>query len=353
MLSRAKGRGLRQGFGSKQRGYALVELALALLLASLLAAWAAHTMVNRYNDARAQAGAVWMEAIHKAMLAYVRQHGPAMQMAGDPAALVGHGFQDWRKPTLAELTLAGLLSAGVAHSTRLLGAARVHVWRRGECPGDACIIEALVHGDQPLRDADQDLPDQAMIAQWLLAAQGEGAAVHAADAGRIRGPAFAFSSTLPDGTVLPIGTVGMAVTAEHQALWSFLRVRDPRDPDFQGPLSVAGDLHGRGDGVLEGQLVIHAQGEDDQPCVPDNAVVHDVRGGLLVCKDGFWRSASRMAGGGYGYNMKHRCQTADGVKTANPVTGDCSCPWYTVAVQILDTGPNDPVGRQYAYLCVG
>lgn len=339
--------GERRHSAGRQTGYVLLELAVALLLAGLLAVWGVQALVHRFNDAQAQSAAVWMEAVHKAVLAYVRRHGAEMQTAPDHEALVHHGYGDWRAPTLAELAQAGLLSSGVPHATRLTGAARVNVWRRGVCPGDGCIVEALVHGDRPLRDAAGEWPDESMMAQWLLAAQGQGAAVHAGDPAHMRGAAFAFSSTLPDGTVLPAGTVGMAVTADHQALWSFLRVGDPRNPDFQGGMSVARDI------TLGGQLVIGGTAGDGESCAPENAVVHDVAGGLLVCRHGRWRAGGRM-GGGYGYNTLHGCHTSDGMSTANPVTQRCTCPWYTSAVRIMDSGPRPaPEGRQYAYLCVG
>jgi len=337
-----------------QQGYALLELALALLIASLLAAWGAHAFVNRFNDAQAQAAAVWMDAVHKAVVAYIRRHGPDMQTASAPDALLIEGFADWRAPTLPELARAGLLSEGMAQATRLTGAGRVTVWRRGDCPGNDCVVEALVHGERPLYDDIRHAPDEAMMAQWLLAAQGKGVAVQPGDPSSMRGAGFALDSTLPNGTMLPVGTVGMAVTAEHLALWSYLRVRDPRDPDFRGGLSVAGDIGGGRDIALAGQLVIGAHRNEGEECEPDNAVVHDTAGGLLVCREGRWRSSSRSGGGGYGYNSLYGCQTREGVSTANPLTGFCSCPWYAVAVRILEAGTNTyPDGKQYAYLCVG
>lgn len=337
-----------------QGGYALLELTLAMLIASVLAAWGMQSLVNRIDDAEAQSAAVWMEAIYKAVVAYVRHHGTAIQSAAGPAVLSAQGFADWQRPTVQEFVHARFLSPGIPVATRLTGAARISVWRRGECPGDHCVVEALVHGERPLARSPGGSPDQAMIAQWLLAAQGNGAAVHADDPSRLRGAAFALSNVLPDGTVLPMGTVGMAVTAEHLPLWSYLRVRDPRDPDFQGGLSVQGDVLGGGDVALSGQLVIGAQGHDGEDCATDNAVVHEAEGGLLVCRLGRWRAASRGGGGGFAYNTLHGCAGADGVSTVNPLTGACSCPWYAVAVRFLDTGPRPyPEGRQYAYLCVG
>lgn len=338
----------------RQGGYALVELALVLLITSLLAAFGARTLANRLNDAQAESAAVWMESVHKGLLAYVRRHGPDIQEATDTTALAAQGYQDWRTPTLAELKQSGLLSSGMPDSIRLTGTARLNVWRRGDCPGESCVVEALVHGERPLRVVSGGQVDENMVAQWLLAAGGEGAAVHTRDPDRIRGAAFAFSSSLPDGSVLPAGTVGMAVTAEHQALWSFLRVGDQRDPDFQGRLSVAGSLHGARDMELAGQLVLGARDQDSAGCAKEDAVVHSIEGGLLVCRDGRWRSVSQVAGG-YSYNMVHGCQLSDGKLTANPITGDCSCPWYATAVPILDNGRSfsDPEGRQVAYLCVG
>lgn len=338
----------------RQQGYALIELAVALLIGSLLAAWGAQALVNRYRDAQAQAAAVWMAAVHKAVGAYVRRHGPDIQSAESADTLVIDGFADWRSPTLAELVEAGLLSPGVAHGTALTGAARITVWRDGSCPGAVCAVEALIHGERPLIDPVHRDPDQAMIAQWLLAAEGKGAAVQPADPASMRGAAFAFDSTLPNGDVLPVGTVGMAVTAEHLALWNYLRVRDPRDPDFQGALSVKGDISGRANASVDGQLVVGAVHEEGMPCEPDNAIAHDLPGGLLVCKDGLWRSASRSGGGAYGYHSIYGCQTAEGTSTANPITGSCACPWYATAVLIMEMGPNlYPDGKQYAYLCVG
>lgn len=343
----------RRSVQSSQRGYALVELALILLIASLLATWGVHTLVNRINDAQARSAAAWMEAMHKAVLAYVQRFGPEIQEAEHSAALAIHGFADWRAPAFDELRQAGLLTQGMPQAAPLTGPARVSVWRRGECPGDECVVEALVHGEWPIRDGKLGEPDEAKVAQWLLASQGEGAAVHPREPDRIRGAAYSFSSTLPDGTVLPVGTVARAVTAEHQALWSFLRVKDRRNPDFQGQLSVVGSLQTGADAVVAGQVVIGAQFHDGMECEPEKAVAHNVLGGLLVCQLGRWRSSGR-AGGGYGYNLLYGCETPEGYPMANPVTGDCSCPWYTSTVPIYDSGPQPaPQGRQIAYLCVG
>lgn len=342
------------GLSRAQQGSMLIELAVALVIATLLAAWGAHTLVNRYRDAQAQAAAVWMESLHKAVVAYVRRHGPDIQTAVDVQALVLPGFADWQAPSLGELAEAGLLSSAIPHSTPLTGSAQIAVWRSGDCPGNVCAVEALINAERALLDADGSETDQAMVAQWLLAAQGKGAAVQPARPDRIQGGALDLDNRLPGGRVLPVGTVGMAVTAEHLALWSYLRVRDPRNPEFQGQMSVEGNIAGGADARFSGQLVVGATHDRGEPCDAENAIAHAREGGLLVCRENLWRSAGGAGAGGYGYHSLRGCRTANGESTANPVTGSCSCPLYAVEALIMEVGENDfPDGKQYAYLCVG
>lgn len=332
----------------------MLELTLALLLATLIAVWGVQVLVHRLEDAEAQSAAVWMDAMRKALAAYLLQHGPALQAADDPPAAFIEGFDDWRRPTVQELAGAGLLSQGIGPAVRLTGSARLVVWRRGSCPGDACAVEGLVYGDTPLLRPQDGSVDAARVAQWLLASQGHGGAVHAADPERIRGASFAIGTTVSGGAPLPVGTVGMAVTAEHLAQWSFLRVGDVRNPDFRGGLSVAGNVSSGGDATVGGRLVIEAQNANGTSCEPEGAVSHDIAGGLLICRWGLWRPASRGGAGGYSHNSLHGCVGPDGVSTLNPLTGDCSCPWYAVAVRLFDTG-HSPLyeGRQQVFICVG
>ena len=334
----------------------MVELAVAAMLAMLLVVWGAQALMNRLTESQARSAAVWMSVVHKAVMAYIERHGPEIQAAVGPGDLAAHGYSDWRFPTLAELTQAGMLSPATPSGTRLTGAARIAVWRNGPCPGDACMVEALVYGEKPLHGRDGGIPDEAMVAEWLLAAEGKGAAVHANDPLHIRGASFRYGSVLPYGDALPAGTVGMGVTAEHLAKWSYLRVGDRRDPDFQGPLSVQGDLYAGEAARIRREVVVETEQFDGSTCTPEQemAIVHDVKGGLLVCRGGIWRSSSRGGGGGYGYNTLYGCRLRDGTPTHNPLTGSCSCPLYATAVPIFDSGPQEfPGGVQYAYLCVG
>jgi hypothetical protein len=337
---------------ARQQGAALIELAMALALAILIASWAAQGVVHRFNDAQAQAAAVWMRTLHKAALSYVGRHAPGIQMASAPSDLAAEGYADWRAPKVEELMDAGLVPSGFPTVNGLAGEARVAVWTRGNCPGSDCIVEALVYGSRPLLKKGSE-PDEAMIAQWLLGAEGFGAAVHPSDPDHLRGSAYALASVLDNGMALPVGTVGMAVTTEQQAFWNFLRVRDPRDPDLQGALTVAGDLNAASDVSLDGRLLIRSQAVAGARCDTDGALVQESNAGLLICRMWQWRPVSRI-GGGYGHNSLYGCSSPDGLSTANPLTGGCFCPSYAMPFLLLDTGESSgPTGRQRAYLCVG
>lgn len=335
----------------RQQGFALVELAIALLIATLLAIWGSSQLVDRINDAAAQSAATWMSSVRMAAHAYLERNRSALQLAEAPGALAHLGYADWSRPGLPEFKAAGLLSAGFPeHGIRGLSAV-VQVLRSGSCPGTACRLEALVHGQPPLPAVLSSSSGEQVVAQWLLAAQGQGGAVTASRPDRVGGAAFEFPNpAAPHLQALPPGTVAMAVTVEQLASADYLRVRDARDPLFQGDVTVGQDLRAQADVDVQGRLLIGAEAVDRGPCQAANQIARGQYGGLLVCRDQIWQSAGGRGGGGYSTNTKTGCAPG----TYNLVTGDCSCPAGYGAVRIAESGSIMAAeGLTRGYICIG
>ena len=340
----------------RQRGFALIELTIAVLIATLLAVWAAQTMVVKVNDAAAQSAALWMLSVRKAVHAYLEKNAGLLSEAQTLAALSPNGYADWSRPTILELKGQGLLSAGFPTQVGRGLSAKVLIMRSGSCPGIDCRFESLVYSDRPLSAKSGAEVDEHMLAQWTLAAQGFGGIVSPARPGVLSGAAFSYSNPpTPDIASLPVGTVAMAITAEQLGILDFLRVRDKRDPDFQASLSVAGNVDAKSSLRVQDYLTISRQEHAYVFCEQEGAVAGEVMGGLLVCRNRVWRSAGRGGGGGFMLNTRSFCADSIGMPTGNPVTGACSCPSGTAAIRISDSGPATEKlseGRSMGYLCV-
>ena len=332
-----------------QRGFALLELAVVMLIATLAAVFAADRLAQRARDAMAEGHAAWMTSLRQAAQRYVERHAAMLAEEGEAARL--DGFADAFAPTLAELKTAGLLSPGFpAQGARGLGG-RVLLIRGADCPSSSCRIEALVHSDGPLGRAASNGPDPSMVAHWLGAAMGWGGAVMPDRMQQISGAAFSFPNPPVAGMApLPGGTVAMAVTAEQLGALDYLRVEDRRDPRFRGSASIAGDLSTGAALLVHDHLRIGGQARAQTVCEIEGAIVQERYGGLLVCREGQWRSAGGSGGGGYSINSLSGCVAAG----ANPVTGGCSCPAAHLPVRIADSMSAVPSeGRTRGYICVG
>lgn len=337
----------------EQRGFAMLELIVAAIIATLLAVWAGNTLVNKINDASAQASAVWMLAVKKSVHGYIQRHAGALAQAADTGALSQEGYVDWGAPTLSELKADGLLSPGFPEFVSPGAGATIRVMRRGSCPGPSCRIEALVHSKQPFLLAENHQVDEQMIAQWIMAAQGWGGSVSGTKPHLVRGTAFEMPNPPASGPALLAGTVALAITSEQLGYLDFLRVGDIRDPDFQGKATVKGDISTKGSLHAQQYLHVGAQANLYESCADNSAVAREVNGGLLVCRDNVWRPSSRVGSGGYSFNMLYGCRTRTNTSTENPVTGACSCPGQSVPILIADSGPQVfPEGRTMGYLCV-
>lgn len=304
-----------------QRGFALLELTVALLIATLLAVFAADRLAQRGRDAMAESYAVWIATLRHGVFRYLEDHAATLREQGANAQLTG--FSNPLNPTAAQLRAAGFLAMGFPlHGPGGVGAG-VQVIRGPECPSEGCRLEALIFSDQPMGKSASRAYHPSMLAHWLLIGMGRGGAVMEGRPQKVEGATFAFANPPVNGmAALPVGTVALAITSEQLGALEYLRVKDRRNPQFQGSATIAGDLATHSALYVEQHLHIGTAAVSQTLCSNDGAVVQEQNGGLLVCRAGRWGSAGGRGGGGYSLNSLSGC-TATGI---NPVTGGCSCP---------------------------
>ncbi len=351
-----------------QGGFVLVELAVAGLILVLLSAWAAHAWAQRVRDFQAQSLAVWMTAAQGAARSYLRRHAPALGLADEPGALADEGFADWSAPGWDEMRAAGFVPAGWTDAGPLGHALGLRVLRSGACPGADCRLTALVHTRGPLLGRDGGAVDEGLVAQWLMAVQGRGMVVWPHAPRVLSGAA----RRLPAPEDWPAGIVALAAEDDGTApsgaappageidLGPYLRVRDERDPEFQGGATVQGDV-AAGGSIRSGAslrardfLVIEQSAAEHGGCTQEGAMsVERSRDAILLCRQGRWRSAGRPDGGGFLSHSRRGCADGTGVFRGNPVTGDCSCPFNYTPVMVSDAGTlTAPEGRTTGFICV-
>ncbi|MAK56015.1 MAG: hypothetical protein CML17_09265 [Pusillimonas sp.] len=291
-----------------------------------------------------------MRTAKTAVLHYLTQHGSAIRQADGDGSFNLPGYSNWEKPTIGELVSESLLPAGFPDHVASGAGLAVQILRSGTCPSLACKLEALIFTQDVLMPKTGSGDYASMQAQWTLAARGEGGAVLATQPNRILGASFNFPNPpVSEMAALPIGAVVMAVTVEQTQAMDFLKVKDERDPQFQGTLSVKGAVATEQGLRAEGFLWLGQRAFANASCAEDGLVAREHYGGLLVCRGMRWVSAGGIGGGGFSVNSLAGC-TMD---TMNPVTGACTCPTSYTAVRIADSGVDAGSGRTRGYLCVG
>ena len=354
----------RHRHAGRQRGSLLLECMVVAIVSLVLAIWAAHEWAQRARALQARSLAVWMEIARDAADAFLTRHAGDLAAAGATNALAGKGFANWTAPRWEELRAAGLLAGGWQAAGPLRTTLGLRVIREGTCPGAACRVWAVVHAQPGLRTAGNRV-DESLVAEWLQAARGQGLVVwpHRPDvlsgAGvRLPVPEAGSPVWSPGVVALAARPAGPMPAAEEtdtpDAEASYLRVRDPRDPDFQGNATVQGVVRSGTRLATRDSLLLEKGWGVGKACTPEGALGRALDGvGILSCQKGLWTVLSRPAGGGYMVNTRRGCVDAMGISSANPVTKACSCPTGYTMARIAETGSvSGPEGLTVGYLCV-
>ncbi len=372
----------------KQQGFALLELLVATLVATLLAIWGAARLADAAHESGAQASAAWMMSVRDGVAAYLDRYADTLHSATQPDALANAGYADWAAPTLGELEADGLLSRGfpkmgpMAVRSSLAGpvngaatasrgvapasdrdGAHVRLFKNPDCKGEACRLHAVVYSRHPMLAPNSRQVDGRGIAQWLLSTQGMGGWVNPARPRQLAGASFDWVNPPWRGPALLPGTVALAVGAASIPGAKFIRMHDTRDPEFQGSISVKGPVTASSDVKVGGYLHLRSVPPTLVTCASEGAIALRERGGLVLCRNRQWRSLTGGVAGAFSVDGSHWCHVRGAGHPdrpnsyyVNPHTGNCTCPPGTTAFFMSEgstEGEGDGNRRIRRYLCLG
>jgi len=328
-----------------QRGFFLLELAIAAAVAAMAAAWAASILADRVDDAAAESTGRWLLGVRHAVDRMLVREYDALAGGQDGQAA---GYADPYAPTLAELKAHGDLPAGFPERPPLGGGAAVRVLREGACPGASCRVHALVHTLAPVGRPGRAGADASLLGAVVQAAGGYGGAVREWAPGRVRGALFDLDNPTGGGRPLPPGTAAAYAGLDAAGYDRYVRMRDTRDPELRGDFTVQGRV------AAGSYLRAGAVEQAGTACDGDGLTARDAAGGPLWCRSGRWQGADGGFGGAYASNSTYGCRHYTGKSTANPRTGKCSCPAGYQAVIVSSGGKwSETEGWTVGYVCVG
>lgn len=349
------GRPSRAAAGQRrQAGFSLAAMALALAIATAVAIWASNDVVHHIEAAAARSAGVWMTQVRVAVAGVLTRHFDVMAKGEGPVNSQGLPlFVNAFRPTLAELRSHGYLPGDFPNQSALGFGADIRILRASACPGEPCRIDGVVYADKPLLKKGTQFPDHIAMASVIEAAGGYGGAVWPEAPAQLRGAAYSFPNPLAAGApTYAAGTLalwaGAGAGSGQPDMNRYVKMRDTRDPELQGSLSVAGNVH------AGGYVTVGARETPGHYCgVTSGALASSAQGELLACQSGVWAQASGGFGGAYSMNYPLGCSHFTGVSTANPRTGQCSCPDGYASVIVSAGGKwTETEGWTTGYVCV-
>jgi prepilin-type N-terminal cleavage/methylation domain-containing protein len=231
----------------KVSGFAMIELILAITISAILAIYANQQLANQAQESIARGGGIWLKTVAGAMERHVFLNFPDLA-AGNPVA----GTAIALRPTIPELIALGRLNAGFPQGLPTRQVARIDITRTN-CPGALCQVTSTVCTTTPIREGGAGITRFDLAFAMLDEQNGSGGQSRLGDGANIRGPALNVPN--PNGNVE--GIVCGSTMVDLGMFDSFVRIRDARNPDLQGALTVAGATTLNGGATVNGATTLN------------------------------------------------------------------------------------------------
>lgn len=229
-----------------QGGFGIISALLALVIGSVVSVGVIEGKATEVNVNSGRLQGDLLNLMRDATNNYAMENYPALQQ-NQPVTKNGvtlSGAQAMT-PQIADLIGMGYLPTGTSAQARLSsGVYRVSLARTpAGCAGVACNITGQVYIDQPIRKYGSTDMNGVAIGALMDRVGGDVLVSLPSSPANLQGM---------NGTTLanpvagnPAGVVGTRVGFGAAGFGRFLIINDPRDPNFQGNLTVAGQIQGQ------------------------------------------------------------------------------------------------------------
>lgn len=341
---------------SRQRGFGLASLLVALAIATLLAVLGSVELARRVNDAAAEATGRYLLAVRDALIEFQIRHEAwlsSVDTSGAPPGtypaapsltwVAGAGGVQLAHGTVALLKSEGLLSANQPDHTPLGERAQFVLVRQGTCPGSTCALQSYVYTCHPISaqpSSKSNLAcvnptgkraeyDPGLLGQVMLSANGYGGH-DALDTNRLIGPLVNadkawFPVSANRGHAVVVGTLGATPFGQ------FVRMGDTRHVQLRDRLTVAGLIQTDTGLLIDTAVVVGST------CTIPRAFAATAASELAVCSGGVWSVSGGQSVQGVFTNL------VDGAYVAPPICQAPATPFRYVSMSSTDlvvTGSN-------------
>ncbi|MBC3871449.1 hypothetical protein [Undibacterium oligocarboniphilum] len=344
-----------------QRGYFLIDLGLALLLATYLLSTQFSQLSQSITKSMATATGQYMVALQTGLNRYYLTNNAAIQ-AGSGVA----GFVNPLKPTTQELRTAGFLDSGFGLISPL-GLQFVHEFKitGGPCPPNpSCTVNGLSHSSTPYTDSAGSIRND-VLSQVVSTIGNDGSQSMAGSGGAMTGYASNYSypaalySTVEGAVGIRIGDnsgIG-SLLSQFYKLDGSRKLAGPMDANGNNILNI-NDLSSagtatlnntviNGNAVINGSLMLPGPAAAGSACVAgDNGKLKtNANGsGLVICNGSQWM---RVGDAVTGISAGSACSVGNQIGTdANGIAFVCNGSfWYSLSNFASLGNACSPAGR--------
>jgi hypothetical protein len=314
----------------------LVEVGVALLVTTLFAVVGAGRLKAELDDAAAESTGTYMLTIKGGLDAFLSSTfddiaranydavrggtAPGPGGSGRPAypsfrleRTLGDGSQEFSL-SLNDLRTARNVPAGFPSYAPLANQALLRVIRSGgsTCPGTQCRIDAMAYSVRPLHSGISRSGDSSMVGKFLMATGGYGLAAQIEQPDQLRGATGSFANPVD---LSMDGIVGVHSLLDTTLYEQFVRIRDTRDPNLQGNLTVAGTTN-LNEVNVSGDLGVGDDGSGNH-CVelrPQGRVVVSCEGLVQASKGEFAGTKQTVVDGSVGVTTRGLVDSDGGLR---------------------------------------